>query len=192
MEIFYREQVKWLSSLQFAHPKIAEKIKKRSEKALKKGYFSLRQKWLGAYYSKEIRLGHHPHLIVQWIGAEIGYGVMAGESLAKGAFIGEYTGIVRRRTRKDRQNFYCFEYAVGDDWKSPFIIDAKDQGNYTRFINHSSSPNLEPVSVYLEGLMHLILIANRPIQKGEHLCYDYGEDYWRKRIFLPLPMPLPG
>jgi SET domain-containing protein len=61
------------------------------------------------------------------------------------------------------------------------VIDAQDFGNHTRFINHSFQGNLEPASVYCDGLMHVIFYANKTIPAGTQLCYDYGEDYWEKR-----------
>lgn len=173
--------IQWLHALEFQKASIEERIKRKSAKALKKGWLDTRQKWLGVYYSKEIKSGYHPDLLIKWLEPGIEYGVIANENLAKGTYIGEYTGVIRKRTRKDKNNFYSFEYAVGDGWESPYIIDAREKGNFTRFINHSQFPNLEPISVYFEDAMHVILIASKAIQKGEHLCYDYGADYWLKR-----------
>lgn len=158
----------WRFALEFSDEKVAKRVRKQCEKALKKGWFDRRQKWLGIFHAKEIESGQHPDLIIKWIDAHIGYGVIANQDIPPGTFIGEYTGVVRKRT-KDKENFYCFEYAIGDNWKSPFVIDAREKGNHTRFINHSNTPNAEPVSVYLNGAMHVILIALRPIRKGEQL-----------------------
>lgn len=171
----------WISAIEFYSEKVANRVKKLCEKGLKKGWFDTRKKWLGVFYSKEIEKGLHPNLVIKWVDEQVGYGVFAVQDIRVGTFIGEYTGIVRERT-KDQENFYCFEYAIGS--KSPFVIDAQQKGNYTRFINHSNAPNVEPVSVYLNGAMHVILIAQKPIQKGEQLCYHYGEDYWSKRTHL--------
>lgn len=173
----------WLSALEFCNEKVAKHVRKQCEKALKKGWFDTRKKWLGVFYSKEIEKGEHPELIIKWIDERVGYGVFAHQDIRVGTFIGEYTGVVRKRST-DEENFYCFEYAIGDNWKSPFVIDAQGKGNYTRFINHSNTPNAEPVSVYLNGAMHVILIAQKPIRKGEQLCYHYGADYWSKRTHL--------
>ncbi|HSW86704.1 MAG TPA: SET domain-containing protein-lysine N-methyltransferase, partial [Rhabdochlamydiaceae bacterium] len=141
-----------------------------------------RQKWLGAFYAQEIQRGSIPDLTIAWINFDIGYGVIANCDLPKQAYIGEYTGIVRkRRYFSDKKNGYCFEYSIGETIKSPFIIDAKPKGNHTRFINHSDNPNLEPACVLSGGLMHIILFAIKPIPKGTQLSYDYGEDYWAKR-----------
>ncbi|HSX04045.1 MAG TPA: SET domain-containing protein [Rhabdochlamydiaceae bacterium] len=179
--------VKWLPQLEFLKNSFQKRVSRRCQKALRRDLFAIKQKWLGAFFSQEIQKGSHPDLIISWIGHTIGYGVIAGENLPKGAFVGEYTGVVRKRKRRE-ENSYCFQYAIGDDWKTPFVIDAKEKGNYTRFINHTSKSNLEPISVYCAGAMHVILITLRQIAKGEQLCYDYGPDYWTKRNQTPLDL----
>ena len=98
------------------------------------------------------------------------------------AYIGEYTGVLHKRPFFGRwKNLYCFDYNIGEGRKSSFVIDAQDFGNHTRFINHSFQPNVEPVSVYCDGLVHVILYASKAIAAGTQLCYDYGKDYWKKR-----------
>jgi hypothetical protein len=177
--------VKWLIQLEFLKPSFERKVYRKSQRALKRDFFALKQKWLGTYFAKEIQRGDHPDLLIAWCNERVGFGVFANEDIGKGAYIGQYAGVVRKRRPND-ENGYCFQYNVGDDWESPFIIDAKEKGNYTRFINHSHKSNLEPVSVYLNGAMHIILITLQPIKKGEQLCYDYGPDYWVKRGQIPI------
>lgn len=179
--------IKWLPQLEFLKDSYQSRVSRRTKKALRKDLFAVKQKWLGTFFSQEIQKGSHPDLLISWVSERIGYGVFANEDLGKGVYIGEYTGIVRKRKHGD-ENAYCFQYLVGDDWESPFIIDAKEKGNYTRFINHSHKSNLEPVSVYFNGAMHIILITLQPIKKGEQLCYDYGPDYWVKRNLIPVKL----
>jgi SET domain-containing protein len=57
------------------------------------------------------------------------------------------------------------------------VIDAT-AGCLTRFINHSSNPNLTPIHAYWEGFYHLIFLSLRAIHPGEQLTFDYGETYW--------------
>lgn len=173
-------QITFLPTLRFGSQKIFEKVQGLCENA----ELDRRQKWLGVFFGQEIAQGIcHRDLLIGWVSSEIGYGVFALDEIPAFAFIGEYTGEVRKRKRADKHNHYCFDYSIGE--KSPFLIDAEKQGNLTRFINHSSRPNLEPAAVFSEGAMHLILVSKRPIAKGEQLTYDYGEEYWRKRS-LPL------
>eukprot|EP00584_Thalassiosira_punctigera_P003605 CAMPEP_0172534246 /NCGR_PEP_ID=MMETSP1067-20121228/6683_1 /TAXON_ID=265564 ORGANISM="Thalassiosira punctigera, Strain Tpunct2005C2" /NCGR_SAMPLE_ID=MMETSP1067 /ASSEMBLY_ACC=CAM_ASM_000444 /LENGTH=456 /DNA_ID=CAMNT_0013319019 /DNA_START=45 /DNA_END=1415 /DNA_ORIENTATION=- len=63
-------------------------------------------------------------------------------------------------------------------------VDAEDEREslWTRFINHASPPhnNVNPKSVHesWDGQPRVWFMANRDIEEGEELCFDYGEDYW--------------
>jgi hypothetical protein len=173
-------EITWQAGIAFLSCRIEGKARRLCKKAVEEQQLLMRQKWLGAYFEREIAEGAVPKISVDWIDAKIGFGVFARRCFAKGDYLGEYTGLIRRRSRKlDRENDYCFEYAIGD--KSPWVIDAQNCGNHTRFINHSSSPNLEPIAVYSRGLMHIIFIAACPIKEGDELFYEYGPYFWKKR-----------
>jgi len=137
---------------------------------------------LGKKFIEKIEAAYIPQVSVRWISEQVGYGLFAEEEIAQGSYVGEYTGIVRRNDRRyfESMNNYCYEYPVDDEIGRSFVIDAT-QGNLTRFINHSSRPNLKPIHVFYGGYYHLIFVALRPIQKGEQLCFDYGENYWYLR-----------
>ena len=137
---------------------------------------------LGNKFIEKINAAYIPHVSVRWISGKVGYGLFAEEEISEGSYVGEYTGIVRKNDRRyfEPLNNYCYEYPVDDEIGRSFVIDAT-QGNLTRFINHSSKPNLKPIHVFYEGYYHLIFIALRPIQKGEELRFDYGESYWYLR-----------
>lgn len=68
--------------------------------------------------------------------------------------------------------------------KNRIYIDAEDEyhGTWTRFLNHASPPynNVNPKSVpeSYDGEPRVWFMANRDIDVGEELCFDYGEDYW--------------
>ena len=170
-----------LPHLDFADYRVMESVLKRCQKALKREWITPKQKWLGVWHAKEILSGFFCDAYIQWIDPVLKYGVFANRDLPAHSFVGEYTGILRRRPLFRKRNDYCFEYAIGESRGSPFMIDAERAASLARFINHSDTPNLEPVSVFCGGLMHIILIALRPIPKGTQLCYDYGPDYWAKR-----------
>jgi len=173
---------RWLKALEFQNESITNKIMHRCLRAHKKKELHIQERWLGVRYQKEILEGYIPAINIQWVSEDIGYGVFAEKEMAAGAYIGEYTGLVRKRTpRKDRKNNYCFTYSIGNWRRNPFIIDAKVDGNITRFINHSEEPNLDTLSVFADGIMHIILIARRPIKKKEQLTYHYGDIFWKKR-----------
>jgi uncharacterized protein len=174
--------IKYTPVLQFSDGRTHDQIQKKCDKALRKGWITPRQKWLGIYYASGIRGTLSLDLTIRWIDEIIGYGVFTNTDLPANAFIGEYAGVVRkRRFFKRWQNLYCFDYNIGEGRRVGYVIDGQDTGNYTRFINHSFEPNLEPVSVYCDGCVHVILHAKSSIPAGTQLSYDYGEDYWKKR-----------
>jgi uncharacterized protein len=175
-------KIGYLSSIRFKDSKTQGKVEKRCAKALQKEWMTSRQKWFGHYYAQGILGNIHLDLTIAWIDEKIGYGVWTNIDIPAQAYIGEYTGILRKRVYFGRwKNRYCFDYPIGEERNSSYVIDAQDFGNYTRFINHSFESNLEPASAYCDGLIHIIVYAPKAIPAGTQLCYDYGEDYWQKR-----------
>jgi hypothetical protein len=183
IEDFEKEmEVKYLFGLEFATPKILQKVVQKCEQFKEEELISKREIWLGTVFEKEILEGFVGEVVLRWISPEFGYGLFAAFDLPKGAYIGEYLGVVRPFSeRKDQKNCYCFEYKTHLNGKAPFTIDARDKGNLIRYINHSSANNLTPELAFCNGVMHVILLTNRPITKGEELTYDYGSSYWAKR-----------
>lgn len=142
----------------------------------------LKQKELGKRYIDRIESAYLPEVSIHDLGKKVGYGLFAEEGIPNGAYVGEYTGLVRKNDRRycAPMNNYCYEYPVLDEIERSHVIDATD-GNLTRFINHSFEPNLKPVHVYHEGYFHLIFLAIKEIEKGDQLCYNYGKQYWYVR-----------
>jgi uncharacterized protein len=175
-------QIGYLSRLEFIDNKTQFKIEKRCDKALDKAWITPRQKWLGAYYAENIRGTVHLDLTIAWIDEIIGYGVWTNRDIPANFYIGEYTGLLRKRRFFGRwKNLYCFDYNIGEGRSASFVIDAQNFGNHARFINHSYDANLEPISVYCDGLVHVVLHTIKQIPAGTQLCYDYGKKYWEKR-----------
>ncbi|MBS0604142.1 MAG: SET domain-containing protein-lysine N-methyltransferase [Verrucomicrobia bacterium] len=175
-------QLRYVPGIQFVDGKTQSIIEKRTEKALVKEWITPRQKWLGHYYAEGIRGKIPMDLTIAWIDETIGYGLWTNRDIPAQAFIGEYAGLLRKRRLWRRwQNLYCFDYNIGERRSSNYVIDAQDYGNHTRFINHSFTPNLEPISVYCDGRIHVIVHAKEMIPAGTQLCYDYGDEYWEKR-----------
>lgn len=174
--------VRYLPGLKFSKPKIENKLKQLCAKALTNKWITLKQKWLGSYYSEGFQRAPSLDLSIKWINSKVGYGVWTNRFIAANTFVGEYTGVIRKQRFWGRwENPYCFDYTMGLGRSTSFVIDAKKEGNHTRFINHSFEPNLELVTVYYAGMMHAILYAKTDIQAGTQLCYDYGEEYWANR-----------
>lgn len=182
-EEFAREMgIHWRNSLIFQTEAFRRKALKESKKAMKRKDLSIRENWLGVRFQKEISSGYIPKISIRYIDEVFEYGVFAEENIPIGAYIGEYTGLIRKRKRRaDRKNDYCFEYTIGDWVYNPFIIDAKERGNFTRWINHSEDPNVESLSVFVDGIMHIIFVALKPIKAGSQMCYHYGDTFWKKR-----------
>lgn len=179
---------KWIPKLDFEEYKILPYLAKRCAKAHKKGELTFEQMWLGSYFRKEITSGYIPDVVIRWIDPYLGWGVFANRNFKKMEFIAEYTGKVRKRKREDTKNAYCFEYVLLQGERSPYTIDAREQGGVARYVNHSSLPNLISGLATFENISHVILYTKEPIAKGTQLCYDYGPDYWSKRT-APLPIP---
>ena len=182
--------IKYVTQLEFINSKAQNTVIKKCRKALDKGLFDPRQKWLGSYYSQEILGCRDPDLdlTIAWIDPVFGYGVFTNQPIRAHTYVGEYMGVVRKNRFFGRsKNFYCFDYTIGFGLDTPFVIDAQSAGNYTRYINHSDKPNLETASVFCNGIMHMIMYALCDIPKGTQLCYDYGFHYWERRK-NPLPL----
>lgn len=113
--------------------------------------------------------------LIKWIDPNIGYGLFADTDLPEKAFIGEYTGLLKRIDKKNPDaNPYCFHYPTKYFSFKYFVIDALNEGNSLRFINHSDKPNLQPIWLVDKRLLHLVLIAKQPISKGTELTFNYG------------------
>ena len=65
--------------------------------------------------------------------------------------------------------------------------NALTMGNFTRFINHSStSPNIEAVQCRFPcGRVEIVLFTQKKILPGEQLLSCYGGDYWLAMGFIP-------
>lgn len=175
-------EIAYLPHLEFADWKVEQLIRKKCSKAHKKGRIGQLAIWLGNLHKAQLDKAEIPDLTIRWIHESIGYGVFANQPLKKWEYVGEYTGLLRRRHLFwPNINDYCFVYPK--EWISlkAFTIDSEKHGNYTRFINHSDTPNCESVSVLHNGVLHILFRTIQPIAAGEELTYDYGSIYWLRR-----------
>ena len=179
-------QLRYMPHLQFVDWQAERWMRRQCARALQKGKIGQLALWLGKLHGQQIDKAEIPDLTIRWIDPEIGYGAFTNRSLKKWEFIGEYTGILRRRNLFiSNINDYCFMYPRAWVALKSFTIDGQKQGNYTRFINHSDSPNCESVSVFHDGIFHIIFRAIEEIPAGSELTYDYGSVYWNRRKKLP-------
>lgn len=116
----------------------------------------------------------------------IGLGVFARKNIPKGTWIGLYCGL---KTIKDPE-YLNYTYRGVKDCLN-LDIDAKNCGNFTRFINHADHPwrydELEPELSYanisanirsVNGHHFILFIADQEIKAGEQLLVDYGGRYF--------------
>ncbi|KAI9225352.1 MAG: hypothetical protein DHS80DRAFT_3221, partial [Piptocephalis tieghemiana] len=119
--------------------------------------------------------------------ADRGWGVRAAEFIPYGTFIGLYLGevvTVEEATRRaerysELRTSYLFDLDGNETSDSPlrYCVDAFACGNFTRFMNHSCSPNVKIVTAHVTNadldLHDLALFACQNIAKGEEFSFDY-------------------
>lgn len=118
---------------------------------------------------------------VTHLGDVFGYGLLATRKIRASEYVGEYTGVLRRSRPEDLQNRYLAQSMPYGEF-ADFVIDGQDEGNFMRFINHSSeAANVQSQHVFHDLRWHYIIRALRDLAPGEQLLLDYGQDYWRNR-----------
>lgn len=173
----------------FESPSILEEVLHCSKRAKEEDLIAPEKIWMGVYFDQEIQSGLHPRLSVRYIDEELGFGVFANQKIPSCAFVGEYTGIVKERTRQAVQDkIYCVRYNCWSTGCRKFTLDAETHGNYTRFINHSSKPNLALQSVYWRGLPRMVFVSLKEISEGCQLTFDYGRSFWKEMKKQPRPV----
>ena len=105
-----------------------------------------------------------------------GYGVFAVERIPAYSFVIEYVGVVfdaeqnRLRVKQGKNQNYSLSVAFRNQM---LVIDARIAGNDARYINHSCDPNLTVMRWVYDGFPHALAFANRTIEPGEELTFDY-------------------
>jgi hypothetical protein len=103
--------------------------------------------------------------------AYTGLGMFATKTIKKNAYIATYRGPVIPDEEADRREGrgarYMFE--LSKHW----TIDGSPRWNKARYINHSCRPNARPVG--RNG--GIVIVAERQIEPGEEITYDYGKQY---------------
>lgn len=186
-ELEKKFSIKYIDSVEFLNEKILQKVAKRCQRKLKRAKYATLNHWVLALYESDLLAQKQIDFAIRPVHPLVGHGVFTKKGIPRGAFVGEYAGVVRRRKRFfDGNNDYVFGYVIGPQ-DTPYVIDAKEKGNFTRFINHSFNPNLVSKWIISNDRAHIIFVAKRNIAKDEQLTYDYGPYYWRRR---PYPQPL--
>ena len=182
-EIEKQFNIAYIESLEFSKERIFQRIKKKCVRKLLWKKHRIVNGWASHLFEKSLKEKREVAYLIKKVNPLVGYGVFTEKLIPELSLIGEYTGVVRRRRFwKDSSNDYVFGYVIGPH-DTPWVIDAREKGNFTRFINHSYEPNLTSKWMIADGICHIIFFANRLILPGEQLTYDYGPYYWRKRSF---------
>lgn len=113
----------------------------------------------------------------------IGYGLFTKVNIRKGDTIGYYTGKILTDKQAESPKYVTSKYLL---WicKDHWIYGEGKEANYTRYINHSSKPNLELVTSVRWKTARFRAIKN--IKAGEELFFNYGKDYWDNVDFEPI------
>mmetsp|Transcript_2945 Transcript_2945/g.2939 ORF Transcript_2945/g.2939 Transcript_2945/m.2939 type:complete len:93 (+) Transcript_2945:1-279(+) len=80
---------------------------------------------------------------------------------------------------------YSLNYPTAD---KSYVIDASEFGSIIRFVNHSSNPNTEFRSILHQGIVHILCITIREIEKDEQVTVNYGQSYWHHRNINPIEL----
>ncbi|KAJ7721111.1 SET domain-containing protein, partial [Mycena metata] len=125
-----------------------------------------------------------------------GWGARVPVNLVRGRVIGIYTGRREEANKLDGSRAsYCFDLDIneGPDEEPPenmYSVDAYGC-NWTRFINHSCSPNLQIISVVYDtapqdNLPYLAFVATQNIPAFTELTFDYNPAHqteWELRTY---------
>lgn len=151
-------------------------------------------------FAQSVLCGRNVHVVVRkhHLKSRKGWSVLAAQDIPRGTYIGEYTGDIistrrmqaRFAQRESSHNTMNYVLVLRERASRPnggeggerasfsalrTIVDATDRGCFTRLINHSCEPNLTLTAVRLRSLIpHLVLFAQRDIEQGEELSFDYG------------------
>jgi len=134
-----------------------------------------------------------------------GYGVFAGEDIAKGDLIKEYVGVLQDESYlKSREFLYPQRFDTGHadasyDEKEVYMhsqhryimhlepglyLDARYKGNEMRFANHSCAPNCKMDRWKVKSKTRVGLYAIQDIKEGDELCFDYAWKSVAKKEYL--------
>ncbi|HXX04263.1 MAG TPA: SET domain-containing protein [Xanthobacteraceae bacterium] len=103
--------------------------------------------------------------------AHTGLGMFATRPIRREAYIATYRGPIISGEEADRREARGASYLFYLNKKQ--TIDGSPRYNVARYINHSCKPNARPVG--RNG--GIVIVADRRIEPGEEITYDYGEDY---------------
>lgn len=116
----------------------------------------------------------------------VGYGVMAVDDIEADSFIAPYVGNLFLQTEEQIcESDYAFNVLTMGN--KHVVVDSKDAGNESRFMNHSYTPNAKIVFARLGNNIQPWIQACIKIAPGEDICWNYGSLYWKAKGIAPIP-----
>jgi hypothetical protein len=123
-----------------------------------------------------------------------GLGVFTKVDWKRYDMLGCYTGhIIPDAVAEDSATRYALEMPIGPPPKSKTsrwdrawycaLIDAKDKGNWTRFVNHHCQSNTVYTASRVGKQLVMVVRANRNIPAGSEITANYGDIYWARMTF---------
>lgn len=112
------------------------------------------------------------------ISDDVGHGLFAAHDLEPDALIGEYTGTLTTDWKPLDQGGILKPYLFKYPFESAVAIDAQNEGNELRFMNHSKKQNVGRRYVYHRGILHAIFVAETRIKAGSQLLFEYAAGFW--------------
>lgn len=146
-------------------------------------------------FTMAINQQYQAPLYLKYINQKVGYGVYANEHIHANDIIGEYTGKVISQqnvlTKSVKERTYIMEIVgclAGYYWPESLYIDACEAGNFTRYINHSYTPNVMGKQIFDGKWWHILLVAGCEIAQDQQLLIDYGKNYWYLQGINPIDL----
>ncbi|KAJ3372983.1 U3 snoRNP protein, partial [Kappamyces sp. JEL0680] len=105
------------------------------------------------------------------------WGLFAAEKIDSQEIVIEYVGEVIRQKVADHREKHYEASGIGSSYlfriDAEKIIDATKKGNIARLINHCCDPNCSAKIIDVDGGKRIVIYANRDIEDGEEITYDY-------------------
>jgi len=109
-----------------------------------------------------------------------GKGVYTNVRIKGDTKVGQYAG--KRQTVSDKDQYQegaGYKFAITVKNKVVGEIDAEGERDFTAYFNHSDQPNIyATIEKDKNGEYQVVFRANRDIEEGEQLLYDYGSHYF--------------
>jgi len=109
------------------------------------------------------------------------HGIFAKEDIPKHTILGFYAGkIVKLDSIDEKNRDYVFQFAAPEDFENgSLVIDAKHQGNWTRFMNsaYDEKGNVQYFCFVHEEVPYILFETTQNIEAGSEVNFYYGKDY---------------